>query len=355
MSEIVNDIIFFGFFNSDIFPEDPLIPNETIIIPEGFNWGEKDVSNDTELGSGDKNVNNLNKENMSPNKNKNTTFIRAKKVYQSPKYLKKRKREKPKIKQSSEKNRRKSYLIRTTESDKSKNNPDSDNYIIKIIKKQILKDLKDKSNQSKINKIKNIFELTKGAIKHGRKNKNSSEKGNHSRFVTDNINDNNWIVFFDLIRNSLNDLIKQYNSNGKNYDFLKNTNYKKQYYPDNKKDLNFMNKKLYDYLIYDPPADPQYTEHRNFGSFNKDIINQIENLENVGKDQLFIALIKEDIKTIKNIFKGDEKNIKYNLSNFKILKDYSNELRELLEKEKFNKEVINKIILYFNNKFNDLI
>ena len=345
-----NDINDYSLFNSEY----PLMPIKTYDIPEGFNLGEKDVSNDTELGSGDKNVNNFNKGNMSPNQEK-PTFIKAKKVYQSPEYLKKRKREKKKIKQSSKKNRRRSYLIRTTESDKSKNNPNSDNYIIKKIKKQILKDLEDKSNQSKINKTKNRFELTKGAIKHGRKNKNSSEKGKHSRFVADNINDNNWIVFFDLIRNSLNDLIKQYNSNGKNYDFLKNTNYKKQYYPDNKKDLNFMNKKLYDYLIYDPPADPKYKGHRNFGSFNKDIINQIEN---VGKDQLFIALIKEDIRTIYNIFIGDEKNKnkseKYNLSNFKILKDYSNELRKLLENEKFNEEVIKEIILYFNNKFNDL-
>ena len=341
--------------------EDPLMPKKKYDIPEGFNWGEKDVSNDTELGSGDKNVNNFNKGNMSPNQEK-PTFIKAKKVYQSPEYLKKRKREKKKIKQSSEKNRRRSYLIRTTESDKSKNNPKSDNYIIKKISKQILKDLEDKSNQSKINKTKNRFKLTKGAIKHGRKNKNSSEKGNHSRFVADNIKDNNWIVFFDLIRNSLNDLIKQNNSEGKNYDFLKKTNFKKQYYPDNKKDLNFMNKKLYDYLIYDPPADPKNIGHRNFGSFNKHIIEQIENLENVGKDQLFIALIKEDIKTIHDIFKGDEKNIyiksekkEYNLSDFKILKDYSNELSELLEKEKFNEKVIKEIISYFNNKFNDLI
>ena len=321
------------------------------LLMEGLTMLEIPEPNKT--NSEDKKINNFNKDNMNSNQDSKIFQINPDKVYGIPELTKKkRKREGQETKNSSEIKNKKSYKLRTTSKDKNRNDPSSEEYIIEQIKKQIIGEEKDKNI---------IFIITKETNKKklGRKNKNSLEKGNHTKDDTDNINIKNWVMFFDLIRNSLIDIIKNYNNcQGLNIDFLKRTNVKKQLCPDNKKNLSdFKKKKLYNFLIYDPQKDENLKGHYSYGGFNNDII---EEMKNATDNKLFSVLLEEDIESIHRIFMQEEKQInikenKYDLFNFKILIDYKEELKKSLEKdEKYSGKEIKDFIKCFHDSFDNL-
>lgn len=144
--------------------------------------------------------------------------------------------------------------------------------------------------------------------KPGRIPKNNLVKGKNKRKRKDDENKKNWRNFFNLIINSLNDIINDCNSKEeKKIDFLKNTNFEFQFRPDDKKDYsNFINKTLYEFLIYNPPPNPKNEDHRYIGSYNAKIIKEMKSIKRT-QAELFCQLLELEIKTIHSIFIQEKK------------------------------------------------
>ena len=325
-------------------------------IPDHFQpIKNNNESNDTD--SKDKKVNLPNKENINSNQDKSPKYIIAKKVY-SPGYFteKKRKREDPETEKSPKRSKNLCNLT-TNDEDKNKNDPTSVKYIINQIKQQIKGEIAlDKYPQLYNEKNQNKFIVLKGIKKFPNPRADDKYK-------------KNWIGFLGLIRNSLNDIIKELNNSlHLNIDFLKNTNVEKLYQQCHKLKEDFINISFYEFLTYDPPKDPESIINRGYGSYNRDIIetmnrikiDQIEQIDQTNQIKLFNTIVKLDINSIHKIFMGGKKLIEingsiYDLSKFKIFNDYSKELNDILVEEKLSKEEIDTFLLYFNDKFSPLI
>jgi len=178
---------------------------------------------------------------------------------------------------------------------------------------------------------------------------------------TDNKYEENWRVFLELIINSLNDIIEELNETQHlNIHFLKNTNFQKKFHTEKKE---FINISLYEFLTYDPPKDPEHKKNKEYGSFNNGIIEEMHRLTKYQTNQikLFNELIHLDLKYIHQIFMQNLKlikinGIKYDLSKFKKFNDYSDELKDILIKEKkHSEEEIEKYLSFFKNKIENLI
>ena len=328
-------------------------------IPDHFQpIKNNNKSNDTD--SKDKKVNIPNKDNIdniNSNQDKIPEYIIAKIVYSPRQYMKKkREREDPETEKSPKRSKNLCNLT-TNDEDKNKNDPTSVKYIVNEIKQQIKEEIaSDKNIQFYNEKKQNKFIVLKGI-----------KKLVNPR--TDNKYIKNWIGFLGLIRNSLNDIIKELNNSlHLNIDFLKNTNVEKQYQKYSKLKKDFINISLYEFLTYDPPKDPESIINRGYGSYNRDIIetmnrikiDQIEQIDQTNQIKLFNTIVKLDINSIHKIFMEGKKLIEingsmYDLSEFKIFDDCSEELNDILVEEKLSKEEIDKFLLFFNDKFSPLI
>ena len=325
-------------------------------IPDHFQpIKNNNESNDTD--SKDKKVNLPNKENINSNQDKSPKYIIAKIVYSPRQYMKKkREREDPETEKSPKRSKNVCNLT-TNDEDKNKNDPTSDKYIVNEIKQQIKGEIAlDKYPQLYNEKNQNKFIVLKGIKKFPNPRADDKYK-------------KNWIGFLGLIRNSLNDIIKELNNSlHLNIDFLKNTNVEKLYQQCHKLKEDFINISFYEFLTYDPPKDTESIINRGYGSYNRDIIetmnrikiDQIEQIDQTNQIKLFNTIVKLDINSIHKIFMGGKKLIEingsiYDLSKFKIFNDYSKELNDILVEEKLSKEEIDKFLLFFNGKFSPLI
>lgn len=193
--------------------------------------------------------------------------------------------------------------------------------------------------------------LTKKRKSLGRKPKNSTEIGDHTSASEDNQYDKNLRSFISHFINSLNRYII-FKYDGKVSPTLQNINVIKQFGSSNIRHKQFIKTKIYKVLIYNPPPNKKYKNHRDFGSHNEKIIREMVIDK---KDELFTALMKLDIESIHNIFIQNKKSInikdkEYDLSNFKILNDYIDEkIKNLRDNLKTEKEIENEIFLYKKN------
>lgn len=193
--------------------------------------------------------------------------------------------------------------------------------------------------------------LTKKRKSLGRKPKNSTEIGAHTSASEDNQYDKNLRSCISHFINSFNGYIKL-KYGGKVSPTLQNTNVIKQFGSSIIKHKQFIKTKIYKVLIYNPPPNKKYKNHRKFGSHNEKIIREMVIDK---KDELFTALMKLDIESIHNIFIQNEKSInikgkEYDLSNFKILNDYIDEkIKNLRNNLKNEEEIKDEILLYKKN------
>ena len=299
-----------------------------------------------------KNDNHYNNNNKNLNQNNEITLLIPNKVYPCPEF-------------TTKKREREDSPLTTKNLDKNKNDPKSKDDIIKKIENQITKEISVdykiyNYNQSIKENTKNESQIKAVIESHGLLLEICSRFEIKNNPRTDNKYEENWMGFLGLIKNSLNDIIKEYNINQhKNIAFLNNTNFKKQFY---EKKKEFINLTLYKFLTYNPPENQKYQTHYYNGSCNLKIIKEMKNITIGQTDQikLFNAIIQLDLKTIHSIFMQEEKKVYINgtlfdLSSFKRFNDYKNELEEKLAEKNFVEEEINVFSHYFDKKFSNLI
>ena len=185
-----------------------------------------------------------------------------------------------------------------------------------------------KTNKKDNNKI--IF-ITNSYKSIGRRSTNITynEKAPHNSNSQDN-----------LMESCFRDFTKSFITTLNYYNNLeiKKTNFKKQFGSSNIKHQKFIKLKIYQFLTYNPPDNNKYQSHKNFGSYNKNLIYRAikeNNKEN-------ISILKSTIEEIYNIYISDNKNkvvingIEYNY--FKKLSDVINEKREEIKNLPFQSQ-----------------
>ena len=183
--------------------------------------------------------------------------------------------------------------------------------------------------------------------KRGRKGKNDTEKGDHTKDDKDDIEEKDWRFIMNTARETINSINK--------YKDIKKTNFIQQFgcY---KQQIDFLKLRLYQYFCYNTIFEDQ-ENHREIGigTKNMEIIRKMVFEE---KDELFIAVMKLTIEEFFEKFIKNDKTMKINgvtniLKNFKTLDDaIKTKEKELIEENLSQKEIDAYLIDYKNRLFN---
>ena len=213
---------------------------------------------------------------------------------------------------------------------------------------QNLKVMISKTRQNKKPTIKEKIEsTTKYTATKDKKTNNTkmkdtttiSECKTESDERRDNLIDKCWRAFFEIIINLCNIFCKKENL------ILKKTNFKQIFGSSIEQNKAFLNLKVYKYFCYNTVHKDNNQNHKQTGSYNKEIIEKMIEKDNTS----FIAIMKCHIKYLFEQYIGNKKvikvgNIEYQLPDFNTIDDVMEEKRNNLQQKQkeLNPEEINK-------------